>query len=271
LQEEFANMPEQQKTADLPRPLAKLGAALKEFQPPSGPFDPKGAWEHRYAIWVIYPDAPGGGNRLANQSMTRVMGALRIRRQPEAGAIMLDVGLAAKLGGRVAGNCLVTAHVTCADDPLATPRAWDLRSVTLGQDGKPIEGTESKETGQIADGMIRRRGKAERAIPAPKAFTSSWSLFDALQRLPGDDVAPMTFDLLEEMDLLKPNQRLYYRQTVEAPMGGRPVRLHGFEQIGEGILPYTYWLDDQRRLLIAVGGMRAYLFDASAELPEVTK
>ena len=264
-------MGEPQKTASLPPSLAKVSAGLEKFQPPTGPFDPKGMWEHRYAIWVLYPEAPGAASRLSNTRMSRAMGALRIRRQFAGDAITLDVDLATKQGGRGIAVCHVSARVTCANDRLATPRSWQLRSVTLDQAGKPVEGTESQETGQIADGMIRRRSKSERAIPAPKAFTSNWSLFDALQRLPGDDVEPMTFDMLEEMDLLKPNHRLHYRQTVEVSLGGQPVKLHGFEQIGEGILPYTYWLDDQRRVLMAIGGRRAFILDPSAEIPEVAQ
>jgi hypothetical protein len=200
------------------------------------------------------------------------MGAFRIRREPAGeDAAALDVTLAAKHGGRGAWIYRVEARLTCAVDQLATPRSWELRSLIMDPSGGIVTGTEAKEAGQVSEGTIRYRRKVERTMPAPKAFTSNWSLFDALQRLPGNDVEPMTFDLLEEMSLLKPNQRLVYRQTVETELGGQRTRLHGFEQMGEAILPYCYWLDDQRRLLIAVGGRRAYIFDPSAELPEVKK
>jgi len=46
------------------------------------------------------------------------------------------------------------------------------------------------------------------------------------------------------------------------------MRLHSFEQTGDGILPYSYWLDDQHRLLLAVGGVRTFVWDPSARLPE---
>ena len=111
--------------------------------------------------------------------------------------------------------------------------------------------------------MIRWHRATERTMPAPERLTSNWSLLDALQRLAADDTQPLTFDMLEELDLLKPNQRLVRRHATEVELAGQPVRLEGFEQTGRGILPYAYWRDDQSRLLLAVGGMRACLWDAS--------
>jgi len=46
------------------------------------------------------------------------------------------------------------------------------------------------------------------------------------------------------------------------------MRLHSFEQTGDGILPYSYWLDDQHRLLAAVGGVRTFIWDPTVKLPE---
>ncbi|MBM4049677.1 MAG: hypothetical protein FJ279_31665 [Planctomycetes bacterium] len=69
--------------------------------------------------------------------------------------------------------------------------------------------------------------------------------------------------------MLKPNQRLAYRRSLELPLSDQKVKLHCFEHLGEGILPYEYWLDDQRRLLIAVSGMRAFIFDPTAQVAEV--
>jgi hypothetical protein len=251
-------------TANLPHSLAKAMECLVGFEAPSGPFDPNGAWEHRYAVWIVLPESQFG--------KTTPFGAFRIRRQPAGGdAARLEVSLASVQGGNRSSCYRAEARITCATDRLSTPRAWELRTVILDRNNKPIAGTEARETNEVAGGVIRRRGKVERTMPAPKAFTSNWSLFDAIQRLPGNEVEPMTFDMFEELDLLKPNQRLAYRRTVEMALGGKLVKVHGFEQIGEGILPYTYWLDDQRRLLMAIGGLRAFIFNPSAEIPEVIR
>jgi hypothetical protein len=45
------------------------------------------------------------------------------------------------------------------------------------------------------------------------------------------------------------------------------VRLRGFRQIGRGILPTHYWLDDEHRLIAASGGLRAFIWDNGAAAP----
>jgi hypothetical protein len=52
-------------------------------------------------------------------------------------------------------------------------------------------------------------------------------------------------------------------QTV-AVAGGKQLALTGYERIGEGILPYRYWLDEQHRLLFVLSGPRSYLYDPDA-------
>ena len=206
---------------NLPHSLAKVQECLAGFEAPSGPFDPNGEWEHRYAVWIVLPESQFG--------KTAAFGALRIRRQPAGDAARLEVSLAAIQGANRSSCYRAEARITCATDRLSTPRAWELRTVMLDVKNKTIEGTEAQETGEVAGGVMRWRRKGERTMTAPKEFTSNWSLFDAIQRLPGNEAGPMVFDMFEEMDLLKPNQRLAYRQTIEMPVDGKTVKLHGFE------------------------------------------
>lgn len=248
-------MAEQPAGISLPFSYSALGPFLGQFQPPTGPFDPSGAWEHRYAVCIIIPAQDTGQLNRA--------GWLRLKGQPaDAGTFQLEVELAANMNDKTVYS--VSARLTCATNGLSTPRRWDLKTQILDPQRQPVEYTPNTETGEVANGVIRRRGARERTIPEPAAWTCNWSLFDAVQRLPGNDVEPLTFTMLEELELLKPNQRLAYRETVELKFGDRSTRLHCFEQIGTGILPYHYWLDDRRRLLFAVGGLRAFLFDPTA-------
>ncbi len=252
----------------LARLLAKVSACLEGFTLPTGTFHSHGAWEHCYAIWVMLPPQSGG--------KSHQVGALRVCRRPLAeGSFQLEVNQAARQAGGWSVHC-IDARIICANDRLSTPKRWELRTVILDRKNQPLEGTEVREVGEVDGKVIRRwlfrRGdKVERTMPVPKAFTSNWSLFDALQRLVGSEIKSLSFDLLEEMELLKPNQRLSYCQSIKVELGGQSVRLHEFVQIGEGILPHHYWLDEERRLLVAIGGMRAFVFDPSAQLPEVSQ
>jgi hypothetical protein len=103
----------------------------------------------------------------------------------------------------------------------------------------------------------------ENAVQAGRLTTSNWSLFEAVQRLPFD-CRELRFEMFEEMELRKPEHGLWPGAAADVEIGGRTVKLHSFEQIGRGILPMTYWLDDQHRLIIAVNARRAYLLDSRA-------
>jgi hypothetical protein len=88
-----------------------------------------------------------------------------------------------------------------------------------------------------------------------------------VQHLRGKDTAPLRFALLEDLDLLKPNHRLSFAETATVKAaGGSELKLTGYEQIGEGVLPFHYWLDEQRRLLFVLSGPRAYIYDPEARI-----
>ena len=77
--------------------------------------------------------------------------------------------------------------------------------------------------------------------------------------------------MLEDLDLFKPEQSLRPVGAVTLELGGRQVRLHGFRQIGRGILPTHYWLDDEHRLIAAAGALRAFIWDTGAAARGRTK
>ena len=53
-----------------------------------------------------------------------------------------------------------------------------------------------------------------------------------------------------------------YRLSADVLLAGQPVRLHAYDHLGEGIVPWIYWVDDRGRLLLAVSGLEAYLLDS---------
>jgi hypothetical protein len=247
--------------AVLPYSLDIVSDYLAGFTPPDGPFDPRGEWDHRYVMWIALRGQSGKDHK---------HGALRIRRAVDASGI-ITLSVSQTTGPLSAGKTgHTTARITCRADRLATPRKWEIESRILDAKGKPVPYSQSRVTGEVAGGEIVFSGTADRRLRAPKAFTGSWSLFDAVQRLPFDS-DPVQFDMLDDLELMKPRQRLAPGPAVEVALGGGKLKLHSFEQTGDGILPYSYWLDDQHRLLAAVGGVRTFIWDPTARLPEDPK
>ena len=198
---------------------------------------------------------------------SRPVGALRInRRRNSQGLIELQVAQITNMGGPTRSE-RIRAEIVCSGDRLCTPESWTMRSRIFDAQGTAVPLTHVTTKGDTASGTITISGTGERKVFAPQAFTAGWCLFDAVQRLPFD-LRPLSFTMLDDMELPKRNQRLSPGRSMDVRLGGRIVSLHSFEQVGEGILPYTYWLDEQHRLLMAIGGLRTFLFDPKVEIPE---
>lgn len=236
--------------------LAPLRAALEPLALPQGGFDPLAAWEHHYTALVLGPA------RLAASENPHPGGSLQLRRTP-AGDGRFTLAVEQRIGSRAGSSLVTQARIECAADRLATPRAWDLHTC-IEAGGTPVAETAVAETGLAREGAVTRRGQAERTIPTPGPFTCNWSLLEAVQRLPFDGGAPIAFDLIEDLELLKPEQRLAPVGPVTLALAAGPVRLHGFRQIGRGILPTHFWLDDAHRLIAVTGSLRGFIWSAGA-------
>lgn len=236
----------------LPYSLAPLSDALTGMKAPAGTFDSNGEWEHSYIMW-------NPARAVKNAESARA-GNLRIRKRltPD-GKIRLQVAQIIQMQG-VNGSGKTKATVTCAKDELCTPMTWKIDSEIISPAGKQVHLTATGVTGEADKGNVLLHAEKDMRIKASERLSSNWSLFEAVQRLPFD-AGELRFDMLEELELLKPEHRLFPGAGAEVEIGGRMVRLHSFEQLGRGILPMTYWLDDQHRLIVAVNQRRAYLFD----------
>ncbi|MFC1806626.1 hypothetical protein ACFL09_06590 [Planctomycetota bacterium] len=228
--------------------LRQLGA-LKDFTPPTGAFDPKGAWTNTYHLWLVQGNFGGA--------------ALTIRREPKGDRVRLHVSFdVAEWSGYVRRT---KAVLGCKADTLCTPVSWTLESQAHDVSDKPIAGTKLAERGTVGDGILEVRfGSQARKEKVAAPVTSQWSLCDAVQRFPGEGTKPLAFTMLEEMDLVKPDQRLEFREEKDFKVGDTTLHLRGYQQIGWGILPWQYWVDDQRRLLFAFSGVRAYIYNTNA-------
>ena len=83
----------------------------------------------------------------------------------------------------------------------------------------------------------------------------------------------MAFDLLDELEKLKPGHQLSYRQKATIRHGRREVAVHCYQQLGRGYLPILYHVDENRRLLLVLSGRRGYALDlnGNTQTPRATK
>ncbi len=215
--------------------------AFTRFMPAPEDFNPAGKWLHSYRIWTCHGYRESGNDnvgflrieRVGNSSETFVLNVHHEVLQTDAITHIID------------------GKIKCRNNQLASPIQWRLQSSFTGTDGKHISELLSSDN-DMADEEVERN-------------TSDFCLFEAVQRLAYDKDSSVSFDLLEGMRLSKPGHRLLYRGTHPIKMDGRDIPLHCFVQLGSGVLPYEYWLDDNHRLLAAISMNKAYILDEQAE------
>ena len=259
-------------------PLAHFERALDDFQPPTEAFDPLAAWVNSYDIWEC-------------SQGSRKIGALRIERTPlDARRAKLDVRFRKAAAG---GILRAEMSLECRTDALATPICWQAQTVAHDAQDAPIEDTRLSETGEVGDRALRVTvGGTRTRTPVESPLTFQWCLFDAVQRLPGSEMEPLGFTLIDRLNhQVKPGQRLAFGVAPTVEVGGKrvwheerqelergvvyrpiPVRegaiattLRAYDQTGHGIVPIVYWVDERGRLLFVLSGLIGYVLNAEAQ------
>ncbi len=219
-----------------PTLLTKLGG-LEEFPSTPTDFKPDGNWVNRYRIWTCH-----GYRESGNENA----GSLRIaRRADSTETFVLQVRQEIIQTDEMTN--VIEGTIKCRLDQLASPVEWTLSSRFEGLEGKVISELGCRNHGVATESMTGTAG--------------DWCLFEAVQRLAFDKRSSLSFDLLEGMSLSKLGHRLFYRQSYPMKTDSQSIPLHCFAQLGSGILPYEYWLDNRHRLLAVISMNKAYVLD----------
>lgn len=231
--------------------------ALANWPPASERFSPDGNWVHTYRIWTChgYTDR-GNSNR----------GVIRIQRVAGAAEELFTLNVRQRVVhlGDIVHE--LRARIECRNDQLGSPEKWSLTSRFLEHGGKEQEALRLREQGRCREGRVERtiNGRA-REMSVSARTTSDWCLFEASQRWLLRRGESPAFDVLEGLSVHRPGHRVAYRGQETIERNGEPLKLHRFSQLGQGMLPYDYWLDDARRLLLAATLSRVYILDPHAE------
>ncbi|MFQ5808984.1 MAG: hypothetical protein ACE5JM_05150, partial [Armatimonadota bacterium] len=218
---------------------------------------PAGSGANAYRVWPCHGYRESG-NDLA--------GLLRMERRAGDSANSFTLTVHQEIINDGAALNVLDASIACRNNEIASPVRWELSSHFVGLDGKRIDDLAVEETVQVkggalqveTQGTIAKRGGSRR-------LSADWCLFEAVQRLPFRNSAVRAFSLLEGLSLLREDHRLSYGGRYPVKLGDAVVSLHWFQQLGHGVLPYDYWLDDRHRLVMVATGPRAYILDEGAE------
>ena len=219
-----------------PTLLIELGA-LEQFPSTPAAFEPDGNWVNTYRIWTCH-----GYRESGNENV----GSLRItRRITSKGTFVLELHQEIIQTDEMTN--VIEGTIKCRLDELASPVEWSLSSRFEDAGGKVIPELGCRNHGAAAETATGTAG--------------DWCLFEVVQRLAFEKRSSLSFDLLEGMSLRKPGHRLFYGGTYPMKIASQSMPLHRFAQLGSGILPYEYWLDDHHRLLAVISMNKAYVLD----------
>ena len=238
-----------------PTLLDELGA-LSEFPPSSEDFKPDGNWVNTYRIWTCHGYRESGNDNV---------GFVRLRRIPDSDkAFALNVHQEIVETDGISN--IIEANIKCVKSQLAVPVEWRLSSCFIDANGNEMTQLCTETSGSKKKGVLRiRTGGHTFKSKEPPWLTCDWCILEAIQQLKFSKKSLLIFDMLEGLSVLKENQRLSYRGLYPTKIGGKDIPLHCFVQLGSGILPCEYWLDDRHRLLVVVSMNKVYIFDEQAE------
>jgi hypothetical protein len=238
-----------------PSLLRELGVLGELPTAPNG-FAPDGGWSHTYRVWACH------GYR---ETGNRNVGFLRIEREPDGSLETFTLKVDQQIVQVEGVLNTIRAEIACLNDQLGSPIRWHLSSRFVGPEGKPRPKLDVEERVRINGDTLEvtTNGRTFKRKGSSR-LTADWCLFEAVQRLPFEKESHLTFDVLEGLSLLRTGHRLSYRGTVELPPEDS-IMLHGFHRLGHGALPYEYWLDERRRLVMVVTLSRVYVLGKKAE------
>jgi hypothetical protein len=237
-------------------PLDTIGQGLDRLILSSDDFDPNGEYKIRFGIYTTPNPKPG---RVGEVVLSRT-------RTPE-GNFLLTFTFKKQ---HTSGMTFAGGYIRMVNDPLALPDGWVfgswletanetiLPATRLQKQFSTVETNTEKTILRCKTTMNDDREQIEEiTIDGPYAL--SFGLLDSVQRLPGAEMEPFSFTLIDHFDQIKPEHTLRYRGTVDVPVESETIPMTVYDQTGRGVLPLTYYVDPNGCLTAMVSGLEAYI------------
>jgi hypothetical protein len=237
---------------------------LKRFSPASTPVPNSGQYSLVYDI-IHWSWIRGERGTFSNS----VVGRVDIDRKTADGQIVYEITQRTRIGGV---DNFLEAGIVCDADGLNSLRRWTLHSYQAAPDGKRERLCELAEKGRCDDGEIRiESGDYVYGFGSENPVVTQWIMPDLLMKR-ANSALNVTFDLLEDLSLFKPNQSLTYDGLTPVRLkGGKTVTLQTYAHTGQGILPTHYLLDEKRRPQLITSSILSWALSEQTSAGQSTK
>ena len=211
---------------------------------PSGNFDPEKNWEQTWRIWLPYRGKPGNGSGFI--SVKKVVGE-------DASVVNYSVEQAISENNKWLHHTKV--DIDAKNNEQGTPIGWKSSTEYFSAPSKGRDENISSYN-ENSDLAVENAGDD---------ICISFTLLDTVQRMSVKGIEQLNFTLLDEGDKLKKNHILRYKGESQINIGGQLTDVKTYEQLGEGMLPWMYYVDMSGRLLLAISGMRVLVSDTQCK------
>ena len=189
--------------------------------------------------WIHAPQTPP-------PAPNAIYGTLTVQRKQRQTDILYHIEQQTRIAGQPTH---FNADVTCnPDDTLVS---WALHTYRTDNGGSPIPISKLQENWTNNNGHIQSQDGAYTYRATHPVF-SHWTLPHILMRTSLS--LPTTFDMLEDLSTLRPNQTL----ATDSVTTLKTDTYNTYAQTGEGILPIHYLLDDDHRPQLITFGLIAW-------------
>lgn len=224
---------------------------VRSLLPRFSPADPRTEQGH-YALTYNIIHWSGATSAVALPP-NPVIGSITIKRTPARDSVLYEVNQQTRIGGV---NNMIEAQITCRTDDLNSLKSWNVRFYHDNQARQTDPLSLIQEKGTCRNGKISVGSRDSKyGFAAKRPVLTQWTLLNYLIHR-ATPATRVDFDLLQDLSLFKPAQNLFYDGPVCLKLkGDETVTLHSYAQIGEGILPIHYLLDDHRRPQLVTAGL----------------
>ncbi len=230
-----------------PHAVKPVRSLLPRFSP-ADPQAPQGRYALNYNIihW-------SGATSAVALPPNPVVGSITIKRTPARESVLYQVNQQTRIGGV---NNVIDARITCRTDDFNSIKSWNVRFYHENQAQQTDPLSLIEEKGACGNGEISFGSRDSKyAFAAKRPVITQWTLLNYLIRK-ADPSTSVNFDLLQDLSLFKPAQSLFYDGPVPLKLkNNNLVTLRSYAQIGQGILPIHYLLDDHRRPQLVTAGL----------------
>ena len=239
----------------MPIVLERIGV-LGDLKVDNPKTEPTENWKHNYLSWTCH---------CYEKYKNKDSGLLTIERKNNPSDDGFDLIIHQKTVNTGGIVNIVDATISCNNDTLSTPLHWVMKSRFTDIHGKIRPELTLISKANIEGDVIHLDSNNSKSTKIIKnKISSDWCLFDAVQRLPFENFPEKKFDTFEALHRFKPNQTLRFRDDFKQTIKGN-IDLQCFSQIGEGVLPYEFWVDKNHKPLIVITFSRAYILNDNAD------